>query len=379
MMKRFLLILLMVVLVSGLILGGCAKPTPTPAPAPAPAPAPKVIELNYATHTPPQHLISVMFEQWWIKEIEEQTNGRVKIHYFPGGSLVPGPKIYDGVVEGITDIGHSTMGYTPGVFPAMEMFELPHGFPSGWVATKAAMDFYNKYKPAEWDDVHVFFFHSTTPGVICTVKEPVRKLEDLKGMIIRGTGIGGDVVKKLGAEHYGASMAEVYELMAKGVVDGSIQPAEVLRSFRQVEVVKYVTGLGDAAYATVMFFVMNKDKWDSLPSDIQTIFTQVNEEFQERPGHIWDYMHKAAIDEFVTFPGREVIELSPEESARWSAAVKPLIDDYIAAREAKGLPAREYHEYALERVKYWSERAPTLEESVAWTKANILPLVPAAK
>jgi len=39
-MKKFLLIPLVIVLVSGLIFGGCAAPPPTPAPAPSPAPAP---------------------------------------------------------------------------------------------------------------------------------------------------------------------------------------------------------------------------------------------------------------------------------------------------------------------------------------------------
>lgn len=43
-MKRFLIIMLAVLIVSALIIGGCAAPAPTPAPKPAPGPAPTPAE-----------------------------------------------------------------------------------------------------------------------------------------------------------------------------------------------------------------------------------------------------------------------------------------------------------------------------------------------
>ncbi len=111
------------------------------------------------------------------------------------------------------------------------------------------------------------------PGVLFTTEKPVYKLEDLKGLIIRSTGIGAKIIEALGAEGYGGSQGEAYELMSKGTVDGSLTPREVLKGWNQAEVVKYVTGCYDVGYTANMFVVMNKDTWDSLPVDVQRVFS----------------------------------------------------------------------------------------------------------
>ena len=167
-------------------------------------------------------------------------------------------------------------------------------------------------------------------------------------------------MEALGAEGYGASQGEAYDLMAKGTIDGSFTPREVLKGWKQAEVVKYVTGCYDVGNTANMFVVMNKDKWSALPEDIKTTITQVSEDWIEKHGMVWDYYDKVGIDFFLTFSDREVIELSSEEMARWvEAAVEPLIDAYISEKTAMGLPAEDYQQYLLDRVSYWSDKSPS--------------------
>jgi len=363
--KKLMVILLTLMLVASPLFGACATP------------APEVIELSYSNFFPPTHFHSILADEW-AKEIEKRTDGRVKITYFPGGSLTPAPKVYDGVVEGISDIGMSVLAYSMGRFPASELIDLPHAYPNGWVATKVANDFYQEFQPAEFEDVHVLYFHAHGPGVVFTTEKPVRKMEDLKGLVIRSTGVGAKIMEALGAEGYGASQGEAYDLMAKGTIDGSFTPREVLKGWKQAEVVKYVTGCYDVGNTANMFVVMNKDKWNGLPENIKTIIAEVSQEWIEKHGMVWDYYDKVGIDYFLTFAGREVIELSAEEMAKWvEAAVDPLIDAYMSEKTAMGLPATDYQEYLLERVSYWSGKSPTAAESVAWVEAELVPLVPA--
>ena len=341
------------------------------------APA-EAIKLSYSNFFPPTHFHSILAEEW-IKEIETRTNGQVEITYYAGGSLTPAANVYDGVVEGISDIGMSCLAYTMGRFPACELVDLPHAYPNGWVATKVANDFYQEFTPAEFDDVHVLYFHAHGPGVIFTTEKPVRKLEDLSGLVIRSTGVGATIAEALGAEGYGASQGEAYELMSKGTIDGSFAPPEVLKGWNQAEVVKYLTGCYDVGNTTDMFIVMNKDKWDSLPGDVKKVFTEVSEEWIEKHGKVWNYYDKVALDYFVGMgEGREVIELSAAEMAKWvETAVDPLITTYIEEKSAMGLPAADYQQYLLERVAYWYDKAPTAGASVAWVEAELEPLVPA--
>ena len=337
----------------------------------------EVIELTYSNFFPSTHLHSVLAEDW-IEEIEERTDGAVKITYYPGGSLVTAPQTYDGIVQGIADIGMSLFAYTPGRFPACEIVDLPHAYPNGWVATKVANDFYNNFKPVELDDTHPLYFHAHGPGVVFTTDKPVRVMEDLQGLVIRSTGVGATIMNALGAEGYGASQAEAYEMMQKDVVAGSFTPREVLKGWNQAEVVKYVTGCYDVGNTTMMFVIMNKDKWDSLPTNIQEIFTEVSQEWIEKHGKVWDYYDKVGIDYFLSLgEGIEVIELSAAEMSRWvETAVEPLINQYIEEKTAAGLQADEFQEYLIERVDYWSDEAPTAEQSQEYVESELIEIVP---
>jgi TRAP-type C4-dicarboxylate transport system substrate-binding protein len=198
----------------------------------------------------------------------------------------------------------------------------------------------------------------------------------MKGLVLRSTGVGAKIAEALGATGYAASQGEAYELMSKGVIDGSVTPPEVLKGWKQAEIVKYLTACYDVGYTADMFVVMNKDKWESLPDKYQKVFNEVSEEWIDKHAKVWSYYDKVAIDYFLTFEGREVIELSPDEMARWVAAAKVVMDTYISEKGAAGLPVDDYEEYLKKRVDYWSGKAPTADECVSWVEAEVEPFAP---
>jgi TRAP-type transport system periplasmic protein len=312
------------------------------------ASAQKVISLNYSNFFPAPHKNSVLSDQW-CKEIEKRTNGRVKIAYFPGGTLTPAPQTYDNVVKGIADIGFSVLGYTRGKFPMMAMLDNPLGYRSGLQATRLVNAYYKKFKPKELDDVHVLYLHGHGPGILHT-KKPVNKLEDLKGMKIRAQGTVVPLVQALGGAPVGASMPETYDALRTGVVDGSMAPYEALQGWKWGEVITSTTEDYGAAYTASMFVVMNKAKWNSLPPDIQKIFDEVSAEWIEKQGKVWDEIDKEGKD-FSLKRGNKAISLTKEEDARWVARVRPILDEYVASLKTKGLPGDEALKFALDFLK----------------------------
>ena len=215
--------------------------------------------------------------------MEKRTNGKVKITYFAGGTLTPAAQTYDNVVKGIADIGESVLGYTRGKFPMMAMMDLPLGYRSGAQATGLINAYYNKFKPKELDEVKVLFLHAHGPGIVHT-KKPVYKLEDLKGMKIRAQGTVVPIVQALGASPVGMTMPETYDALRTGVADGAMAPFEALEGFKWGEVVSSSTEDYGAAYTAGMFVVMNKQKWNALPADVQAIMDQVSHEWIEKQG-----------------------------------------------------------------------------------------------
>ena len=143
----------------------------------------------------------------WCKEIEKRTNGAVKIPMFPGGTLTPSDQCYDGVVKGISDIGMSVVSYVKGRFPLSEVIDLPLGYTRGSQATRLANEFFEKFKPKEFDDTKVMYLMAHGPGIVHT-KKPVEKLEDLKGVKVRGTGTSARVIAALGAVPVAMPMPE---------------------------------------------------------------------------------------------------------------------------------------------------------------------------
>ncbi len=306
------------------------------------------VKLNYSIFFPAPHKNSVLAAEW-AKEIEKRTGGKVQVTMFYGGTLTSPDKCYDGVVKGISDIGFSVFSYTMGKFPLTEVIDLPLGYKSAAVATKLINEYYNKFKPKEFDDVKVMYLHAHGPGILHT-KTAVNKLEDLKGKKIRSTGTVAKIVTALGGTPVAMPMSDTYDSLSRGVVDGTMAPVETLEGWKVGEVIKSTTENFGSAYSVAFFVVMNKAKWNSLPPDVQKTIAQVNEEWVIKQGQLWDSIDKSGRD-FSLKLGNKFIPLSKEEDAKWAKAVTPMFDEYVKEKKAKGLPADEALKFCVDRLK----------------------------
>ena len=313
------------------------------------AKAEKPIQLTFSVFFPPTHAHAIASEDM-AREIEKRSNGRVKITVFPGGTLTKAPAVYAGVVDGISDMGHSAFAYTRGRFPIMEAVDLPFGYPDGKTASKVAYEFYKAMNPEELQDVKVLTIHAHGPGVLAAKKD-VNSLEDVKGMKIRCTGLSSKLAEYLEAAPVAMPQNAAYEALQKGVVEGTFCPMETLKGWKQGEVIDYVVESKALGYTTSMFVVMNKKKYDSLPEDIQKIFDEVGQEWIYVHGQIWD---DADTDgrKFVTDLGKTIHALPEEEEAKWVEAVQPIISEYQTKMEEKGQPGKK----AVELIKELLEK-----------------------
>lgn len=312
----------------------------------------KPIELTYANFFPPTHIQSQLPESW-CKEVEKRTNGKVKITYYPGGTLLKGNKIFTGILDGIADMGTSVMGYTPGIFKEMEAIDLPIGYPNAHVATKVINDFYHKFKPKALNKVKVMYFHAHGPGILHS-KKPVRKLEDLRGMKIRSYGFTVKVAQAFGGVPVAMGQGGAYEALQKGVADATIAPMEVLKGWKQAEVIKSTTECYSIGYTAGFFVVMNLDKWNSLPKDVQQVIEDVNKEWVVKYGDAWEKSDQDG-RKFTLSLGNQIIPLSPEESARWAKAVAPVVDEYVKNAAQRGLPGQEHVDFIRAKIKEYSK------------------------
>ena len=317
-------------IVAGIFLATLFTFTWTPAPVTA-----GPISLNYANFPPAPTFPCVQMERW-KKEVEKRTNGKVAIKTFPGGTLVKAKGMLDGVIAGTADIGCLCMAYQPGRFMITNAIALPLGLPNSKVGSLALWDLYEKYKPEGFAKVKVLTMFTTAPSNIMS-KIPIRNLGDLKGVPIRASGGAAQILKAWGANRVGMPMPQTPEALQKGVVKGLFSSLEVMKDFKFAELCKYVTMTQTPVYPFAV--VMNMDKWNSLPKDVQKVFDDLRVEQCRWTG---DYMDKHVIESMDWSKQNqnvEVIELSKAEKATWDKLLDPITVKWIADNKAKGLPA----------------------------------------
>jgi TRAP-type transport system periplasmic protein len=360
--RTYLMIAVVSLLVVLVTLSACqptpSKTTSTQAPASTSPVSQQIIKLTASCYLPPSHFLAPMMGDA-LKEIQSLSNGRLDITYAAGGSILTGPKTADGIEQGLADIGLSHIGYTAGRFPVTEALDLPVGYNSSWVGTNVALDFLAKYQPKEWDSFHILLVDGGTTASINMAKSPIRVLADFKGKTMRGAGEVAEAEAALGATPRDIPMAEVYEAMSKGTIDGLLVGAESLKSFKLADVTKYTTYAPSIGNQYLFYIVMNNNKWKSLPADIQKIFTDVFTKIQPQSAVGWNNVNVIGFQTAIA-QGAEFITLPDDEAARWKAAVQPVMENYVKKMVAKGSSeqtVRDQLTFIKDRMAYWDQQA----------------------
>ena len=296
--------------------------------------------------------------QPWVKNVEEATKGKVKIDVYYSQTLAKGPDIWNAVKGGVADIGWCFHGYWPDMTPLSDVITLPSlPFIKAEKGSEVLWKLYEKF-PAiqrEFKDVHVLQLWTSHPYLLITSKKQVKTIEDLKGMKIRMTGgPPTEQMKALGAVPILIPMPDNYLSLQKGVIDGMGAPWEAILAFRLYEVVKYYTIVPLSAVYFSM--AMNKQKWESLPKDVQQAMTSVSGlEAAKFWGHNFFDTAEEGVDEQIKRGGYEMIKYTvpPDELARWTkVAGEPLWKEWVKKMEGKGRPeAQQVLNTTLELLK----------------------------
>ena len=259
----------------------------------------------------------------WAKKIEKESGGRIKILQFPTMQLGGKPSdLYDQAKDGVVDIVWTVLGYNPGRFPKTEAFELPFMSGSAEASSKAFMEYVQKNAMDEFKDVKLIAVHTHGPGLFHS-KNPIRKLEDLKGMKVRGgSRVINIMLEQLGATPVGMPVPAVGEALSKGVIDATTIPWEVVPSVKVQQIVKNHTGFsGDKGLYTQTFaVVMNQASYNKLPADLKKVIDansglQVADMF----GRAMDEGDKVGLAT-AQKAGNNIITLDAAETARWKRA-----------------------------------------------------------
>ena len=321
--------------------------------APAIVRAQDVTTLRVHQMLPAQATIPAEAIEPWVKRVEEASGGRLKFELYPAMQLGGAPPdLYDQAKDGVVDLIWTVLGYTPGRFPKSEVFELPFMVTKGEPTSVAFQKFVEANSMDEFAGVKLLCVHAHGPGLFHT-KDPVTKLEDLKGMKIRGgSRIINDLLTRLGAEPVGMPVPQVPEALSTGVITGTTIPWEVTPSLKVAELVKNHTGFSGThgLYTQTFGFTMNLDRYNSLPDDLKALIDQNSGVETARAfGAAMDAGDAVGL-KIAQDAGNNIITLDEAETARWQEAAKPTLDKWLADMQAAGADGQGLYDAAVAAV-----------------------------
>lgn len=278
----------------------------------------------------------------WARQVEENSGGKVKIEIFPSMTLGGRPpELIQQVRDGVVDLVWTVNGYTPGLFPRTEVFELPFVYVNDPKATNLAMyDLFEDELKEEYKGLEVMFLHVHAGQAFHMREKPIHSPADVEGLKLRiPTRTGAWLIEALGAAPTAMPVPELPQALQKGVVDGALIPWEIIPPLKIQEQTKYqIEGADETRFGTTTFQVsMNKDRWDSLPDDVKKAFKDASgPEWWGQVGDIWRGADNFGIGLAVK-AGNEHIVLTEEQTEAFRQKLEPVVQRWIDEVSGQGI------------------------------------------
>lgn len=301
------------------------------------------IVLKVAYPFPASNLHVIHGIQYWMNCVEEKL-GKEKIQFnvYPAEQLGKAKDLLDLVRMGTADIIYIVPSHVEGKLPLSGVTEIPGICPDIETGAKAAYKIARgilleqEYKK---HNVQPLFTLLGPPSQVQTIKKPINKIMDIKGLKLRTPGgIAEQAFTLLGASPVSMPAMELFEALQRGTLDGCYLPYTSLPAYKIEEIANF--GTVDAPFGTVYILALiNEKTWQGLNAEVQDIFLKAAEETMKH------YPKKMSEEEqriikLCESKGMSTHYFTLEEKKELTELLKSLADQWVKSMEEKGLSGK---------------------------------------
>ena len=214
----------------------------------------------------------------YVKRVNEMAGGRLRIDYLIAGSVVKPFEVMDATSKGVLDANHSVPVYWYGKSKAASLFGSGpiNGMDAhqtmAWIYRGGGLEMYNELLAKLGLNVVGFFALPMPTQPLGWFKKPIKDASGLKGLKYRTVGLAADLFQQLGSKVTQLPGGEIIPALERGVIDAFEfnNPTSDMRFGAQDVIKNYMMG---SYHQAMEFFeiVFNKNKYNSLPKDLQAI------------------------------------------------------------------------------------------------------------
>ncbi|MFM1653005.1 TRAP transporter substrate-binding protein DctP [Brevibacillus sp. B_LB10_24] len=303
----------------------------------------EVITLKAADSLPTSNDLSSEGIVYWMRQVEELTNGKVKFEHFPAEQLGKAKNMLDITKNKVTDVSYIGVGYVPDKLPLSGVGELPGAASSSVEATKAYWKVVQDLlleKEFLKNGVRPMFAVVLPPYKVMTKGKPVQTIEDLSGLKLRsGGGAQSFTLTSLGATPVSMPAPDTYTALERKTIDGVIFPLTSIKPYQLEKIVEYVTDNSNYG-GFVATYCINEKVWQSLPEDIQQAMLKAGENSMNHLASHLDDMNQKLQAEFKA-NGVQFIEMDEQNFGKFDQIVKGIWDNWAKELDNRGLPGTE--------------------------------------
>ena len=295
--------------------------------------------LRIQTHFSPETLSGQMAAEF-IEDITAMSNGEIKVEMFYSSAVVKSAETFDAAATGILDCDMTGGSYQTGKNPAFQFAgDLMGGYLNpyqqmAWLLHGGGYDQLNELYNAH----NMEFIGWWIPGPeSLSSTRPIRNTEDFKNWKFRSPpGMATLVFKNLGASPIVMDFNEIFTALESGIIDG----ADAANLTNNVGL-----GLYDIAEHTnypgfhsmpADHLTCRKDVWDAMPAHHQAILKIAMQALAMRNATANEVKNAKTAKE-LRAKGINLYEWSPEELAKYRAAVQAGWTEFATTPEAKAL------------------------------------------
>ena len=215
---------------------------------------------------PPKHPFNVGMFVPWAKDVDKATNSRVKVE-FTTASLAPPPKQWNMVSKGIADAAMLANIFERNRLTLPPIAQSPFGASSAEKRSVALWRTYQKHlvKANEYKGMQLLGLWTISGANFYHTKKAIKSVNDLKKQKMWAiAGIPNKMMTNLGAVVVSVPGVKMFNVVSKGVVDGTVTSPYTLLAFKLMPYVKHITRIPGGFNANTFSFLFSKRKWEGL-------------------------------------------------------------------------------------------------------------------
>lgn len=209
------------------------------------------------------------------KEVEEKSNGSVKVEIYPGGQLGGDAALIESITldSGLVDIIITDAGNINPYEPQMGASSLPFlldDFDMAWAFMDSDLFAEVEEKILEYN-LRVLAHYCNGFRCMTTSKVQINTPEDMKGLLIRTpeNPILMDTLRALGANPQPLAFSELYMALQQNTYDGQENPIPIIFNNKLYEVQKYLS-VTNHVYSGMVFAIADST-WNKMSEAQQEI------------------------------------------------------------------------------------------------------------